>query len=155
MSSIINVKVRKSLSIAVLIALFPLLPAQADLDDANMSNIESRTPSEKVYEAWCGVNQNDCKVKFRNGRMIVNNGSGITSNQVLELERRLACRAKIMDCSSDRFREENSQKNIYSNIYQSQERLKGTDYIRAYVNRSKIQRDLQKWIGKTITTSPN
>ena len=146
---------RKHLSLAVLLALFPLLPARADLDDADLSNKQSSTPSEKVYKAWCGVDQKDCKVKFRNGRMIVNEGSGITSAQVIELERRIAYRAKLMNCTADRWREEHGQKE-YAIKYRSDSVTKSAliTFVHSPTDQ-KFKRDLQKWIGKTITTSPN
>ena len=71
--------------------LLPLLlglssPALANLGDAE-DGMENRV-SDRIYEAWCGSKTNkDCKVKFRNNRMIVNEGTGITKDQLLSISR--------------------------------------------------------------------
>ena len=55
---------------------------QADLGSAE-DGIGEKKLSGTIYDAWCGNKSNeDCKVKFENDRLIVNNGSGITVEQV-------------------------------------------------------------------------
>ena len=58
---------------------------QADLGSAE-AGIENKKLSDTVYDAWCGSKNNtDCKVKFEDGRLIVNDGKGITADQVLDM----------------------------------------------------------------------
>lgn len=59
--------------------------ARADLGSAE-DGLGKKTLSGTIFDAWCGDNKNtDCKVKFENGRLIVNGGSGITAEQVTSL----------------------------------------------------------------------
>jgi len=62
---------------------------QADLGPAGDGIEDKKLPytvSNTVYDAWCGSKNNtDCKVKFEDGRLIVNDGKGITADQVLDM----------------------------------------------------------------------
>ena len=58
-------------------------PALADLGEA-----ESDVTQQKVFDAWCGKPKNSCKVIFDGKRLRVNDGEGITRDQILYTERR-------------------------------------------------------------------
>ena len=67
--------------------LLPLLlgilsPALADLGEA-----ESDATQQKVFDAWCGKPKNSCKVTFDGKRLRVNDGEGITRDQILYTEK--------------------------------------------------------------------
>ncbi|WP_413359966.1 hypothetical protein [Prochlorococcus sp. MIT 1201] len=76
----------------VLIGLSSSNPAKADLGGADVSGGVGSAPSSKVYDAWCGIEYNDCKVKFRDGRLIVDSGTGITSSQLVSVTKLSICR---------------------------------------------------------------
>ena len=62
-----------------LLLLLPLLlgsPAVADLGPAE-------TDVTETFDAYCGKVGNKCKVTFEEGRMRVNNGNGITRDQLI------------------------------------------------------------------------
>ena len=67
-------------------------PVNADLGGADVSGGVGTAASSKVYDAWCGTEYNDCKVKFRDGRLIVNSGTGITSSQLVSVTKLSICR---------------------------------------------------------------
>ena len=56
-------------------------PAHADLGAADSGDRQQL--SGRKHEAWCGTETNlDCIVQFKDGRMIVNAGTGIEVSQV-------------------------------------------------------------------------
>ena len=58
---------------------------QADLGSAE-DGVGDNALSGTIYDAWCGNKSNeDCQVMFENDRLIVNNGSGITVEQVTSI----------------------------------------------------------------------
>ena len=58
---------------------------QADLGSAE-DGVGDKALSGTIYDAWCGNKSNeDCKVKFENDRLIVNNGNGITASQIEDI----------------------------------------------------------------------
>lgn len=57
--------------------------AIADLGDANTS-IESSKIKQTEFDAWCAKKNVDCLVKIEGDRLIVNEGIGISSNQLLQ-----------------------------------------------------------------------
>ena len=87
--------------------LLPLLAAlalptalMADLGGADLPNSGSFSTSNKVYDAWCGQFEYtfkppkgvDCKVQFKNGRLIVDDGNGITKDQIRKVKLELRCK---------------------------------------------------------------
>ena len=58
--------------------------ALADLGAADSG--ERRELSGRSHEAWCGTKSNtNCRVKFQDGRMTVDGGSGITASQIKQV----------------------------------------------------------------------
>ena len=99
---------RRFLFLAIGLGLmFPTF-ANADLGDADLQKSGSNATSTKVYDAWCGrfpftfrkPKGVDCKVRFENRRLIVNQGKGITPDQVVnvKLERRCKDTALWVTC---------------------------------------------------------
>lgn len=60
--------------------------AQAELGSVEVG-LSDKKLSGTIYDAWCGNEKNaDCKIKLDNERLIVNNGSGITVEQVTSIK---------------------------------------------------------------------
>tara|TARA_S200000501_G_scaffold315579_1_gene307962 strand:- start:101 stop:583 length:483 start_codon:yes stop_codon:yes gene_type:complete len=57
-------------------------PVFADLGEA-----ETTTDKQTSFDLWCGERGNDCKVTFDGERLKVNNGKGITADQILFTQR--------------------------------------------------------------------
>ena len=56
-------------------------PVRADLGAADMPIDESG----QVYNALCGKDEQDCRVAFKDGRLVVDSGAGISDSQVVRL----------------------------------------------------------------------
>lgn len=70
-------------------------PAIADLGDADIKASPSpayNTP--KTFQAKCGQSQTNCKIKFSNGKMIINDGNGIYKEQLTRVDNSRTCRQK-------------------------------------------------------------
>ena len=79
-----------------------LLPAPvfADLGGADITAPGSRTTGN-TYDAWCGDEYEDCKVKFEDGKLIVNDGDGIYPSQLTDVLLGHICRRFVFgmpDC---------------------------------------------------------
>ncbi len=60
-----------------------VLPVQADLGAANRTTKPSAL-EQTQFEAWCVEKNTACEVKFENGRLIVDNSSGINASQLIK-----------------------------------------------------------------------
>ncbi len=77
---------RRLLLLPLLIGLFS--PSWAGLGDAE-DGMEGSIVSKRIYDAWCGsIRNKSCKVKFRGQRIIVNDGTGVLQDQVLEISQK-------------------------------------------------------------------
>lgn len=83
--------VRRFLATAAFIsaALLAVNPVRADLGAADIEREKSLNfSSGKMHKAWCKKVGNNCRIKFKNGRMSVDNSKGIESNQVVSITER-------------------------------------------------------------------
>ena len=62
-------------------SLLATAPARADLGAADTAI----GGSNRIYDALCGKNEKDCRVAFKNDRLIVDNGDGIGLSQLIGL----------------------------------------------------------------------
>lgn len=71
------------------------IPAEANLGDADV-RIEPKNAINlsKTYSAKCGKSQKNCRVSFKNGKLIINNGSGIYREQLVRVDTARTCRQK-------------------------------------------------------------
>ena len=67
-----------------------VLPAKSDLGGADITG--SGFTTGNTYDAWCGNDFVDCKVQFSDGRLIVNEGSGILASQLHSVTFNRICR---------------------------------------------------------------
>ncbi len=125
-------------------------PVFADLGEANLNSDETYkrdNPSEIVYEAWCGKvskeSKNECKVQFKEGRLKVNDSSGITSDQIINAKYEEVCKFGIF----------HSRKclDTYSFEYDSKgsKKVALINYSNAKVNKIFLK-DIEKWLGREI-----
>ena len=80
--------------------LFLPAPVLADLGGADITAPGSRTTGN-TYDAWCGDKYEDCKVKFEDGKLIVNDGDGIYPSQLTDVLLGHICRRFVFgmpDC---------------------------------------------------------
>jgi len=142
----------------LLIAPFMLLicsPLKADLGKAEMPAIGPKATSDITHKAWCGEvklsNNTDCKVNFKEGRLIVDQGEGIDISQVVDVERRIICRTKVWKCTGDPSYEEMNGHKEYLIKYRSGSIIKGGQ-ITFHDQRADqlFKKDLERWIGKPI-----
>ena len=80
--------VRRFLATAAFIgaSLLATIPAWADLGAAEIDREQSlKFSSNKTHKAWCKKVGNNCRIKFKMGRMLVDNSKGIESNQILSI----------------------------------------------------------------------
>jgi len=62
---------------------------QADLGSAEDGHLNRSKASDRIYEAYCGSIENKkCEVRFLDGRLIVNEGKGISADQVTKVQQR-------------------------------------------------------------------
>ena len=47
---------------------------------------EAEIPEKTTFNIWCGKRKNDCKVSFIGDKLVVNDGLGITRDQVLVID---------------------------------------------------------------------
>lgn len=85
-----------------LLTLLILFPTHvfAGLGGADVTTPGSRT-TENTYDAWCGKKFQDCKVKFEDGKLIVNDGDGIYPSQITGVLLQHICRRFVFglpDC---------------------------------------------------------
>ena len=125
-------------------------PVFADLGEANLDvkEVSQRdNPSEVVYDAWCGKvskeTKNECKVQFKEGKLKVNQSSGITADQVISAKYEEICKFGI-------FHSRNCL-DSYSFEYNSQgsKKVGLINYSNAKVNKLFLK-DIEKWLGKEI-----
>lgn len=133
-----------------LLALVLALPtaAYADLGGADMTDSGGNT-SGTVYEAWCSRERVDCKVSFRDGRLAVNEGTGIASSQVVSLYKDRVCRQYrfgIKSCYHSQY-----DKDFYI-TYRSSSGAEKTALItfKHQPTSEQFQRDLEIWSGSVL-----
>ena len=131
--------------------LFGLIsPVFADLGEADLEESGSNATSTKIYDALCGKEpRKDCKVKFLNGRLIVNNGKGISKEQLVEITREIECEPTFWwNCNAAP--EVNAYK-VYRISYSSNNALKtGIITFHHYPTDQMFKSDLQIWMGKPL-----
>ena len=133
-----------------LAALLLALPtaAYADLGSADMTDGGGNT-SGTVYEAWCSRKRMDCKVSFHDGRLSVNEGAGIASDQVVSLYKDRVCRQYrfgIASCFQSQY-----DKDFYI-TYRSSSGAEKTALItfKHQPTSEQFQRDLEIWSGSVL-----
>ena len=67
-----------------------VMPARSDLGGADITG--SGFTTGNTYDAWCGNDFVDCKVQFSDGRLIVDEGSGILASQIQSVVFNRICR---------------------------------------------------------------
>jgi hypothetical protein len=83
-------------------------PAKADLGSADVTKPGTGS-SGNSYQAWCGEKKENCKVRFSDGRLVVNNGNGIQRTQVINTYFERVCRRYFLglpDCFRHQFDKE-------------------------------------------------
>ena len=60
-------------------------PSFGQLGSADVSNFEERQIVRTEWDAWCGEKRVECKVKFQNGRLSVDDSEGILPGQVVSI----------------------------------------------------------------------
>jgi len=133
-----------------ILALVPHIPtaAVADLGKADVTEENSRT-SGSNYAAWCSRNRIDCKVSFKNSRLIIDDGDGITASQVSSIYKEAICRQYrfgIQSCFPSQY-----DKDFYI-TYKSNSGSEKTAQItiKHQATADQFQRDLEIWFGSIL-----
>ena len=124
-----------------------LQPAKADLEGADLTLPAGGTGN--TYEAWCGQDRNDCKVKFVGNRLVVNDGKGITKDQMTRIHKTLTCRQKSFGSFGPPSCFKSQYDKDYSLSYDSSSGVNKTALItiRHQKTADDFDRDLQIFIG--------
>ena len=145
----------RKLLIPLLAALALPTAVMADLGGADLPNAGSFSTSNKVYDAWCGEfpitikppKGVDCKVQFKEGRLIVDNGKGVTTDQISDVKLEYRCKSNVFltSCKSRR------DKRYRFNYIDS----KGTNKtalitFRHHDTDQLFRTDLEVWLGKPL-----
>ena len=148
---------KRLLLLALTAGLLSPIAAKADLGDADLKKSGSNATSTKVYNAWCGrfpftfrkPKGVDCKVRFENRRLIVNQGKGITPDQLInvKLERRCKDTALWVTCGYP-----NEEDKRYTFTYKSSMWEQKTAMItfRDQDTDNQFRSDLETWMGKPL-----
>jgi len=82
----------------LLLALLSPCSARADLGEADITGPRGQTTTGLDYEARCGIKKEKCKVSFKDEKLIINDGTGIYSDQFISvvLTRECTQRALLM-----------------------------------------------------------
>jgi len=132
-------------------------PIYGNLGDADTTGGMHQRTSGKTYDAWCGIEYKDCKVRFKNDRLTVNSDEGILSDQVVSITKESLCRIQAGWGASGC---QNTYGAVFTGLfnkeytieYNSEEgyrsalitfRHDGTD--------KKFNRDLEIWIGEIMS----
>ena len=148
----------KRLLLPLLAALALPTAVNADLGGADLQNSQSGALSGNTYEAWCGVipkkqkvkDRKDCLVKFKDNRLIVDDGKGILKDQLLSIKLNVICDVNFWwnTCAAP---QELGDKR-YTINYQSSKgkESKGIITLRDFETDMEFRDDLQIWMGEEL-----
>lgn len=124
------------------------LSANADLGEADVTSPGATTTGSE-YDAWCGNSYKDCKVRFRDGRLVVDAGAGIAREQYKSVYYERVCRNFVFGLSSCYYHQMNKE---YSITYFDSSGVERTAKI-SFRNEQAAQRfdaDFRIWSGSVL-----
>ena len=90
--NLLAVVVRLLTSVVLVVAsIAAAVPAKSDLGGADITKPGTNTTGN-TYDAWCGNDFSDCNVRFSDGKLIVDDGSGILASQLHSVVFERICR---------------------------------------------------------------
>tara|TARA_Y100000589_G_C26811587_1_gene490081 strand:+ start:61 stop:615 length:555 start_codon:yes stop_codon:yes gene_type:complete len=124
-------------------------PSNNDLGGADITGPYGGSTTGNVYAAWCGKDFIDCDVSFKDDRLSVNNGTGITREQLVRVTMERVCRIRtfgIEDCIKST---KNKEYTITYKTDLDQERSALISFRneKTYKN---FNRDFQIWMGEVL-----
>ena len=125
-------------------------PSNNDLGGADITGPDGGTTTGNTYAAWCGKDFIDCDVTFKDDRLSVNNGSGITRDQLVNVTMERICRIYtfgIQDCFRSQYNKEYSI--TYKSFDSAQERTALISFRHEKTYRN-FNRDFQIWMGDVL-----
>ena len=142
---------KKILGLSFIVITTSPLVALADLGEADLENNESFVSSE-VHNAYCKVSGNKCTITFVDGKMKVDNSSGIHSSQIISINREpVPTNKPCFLCSEkEKFRQGSDEFLItYTREDGSKARAKFL-FTPGNGGGDKLKRDIEHWLGQKL-----
>ena len=141
---------KRLLLLALTAGLLSPIAAKADLVEANLSTdqvAKRTTPSNDVYEAWCGVvtkeSKIDCLVQFKNDRLTVNNSTGVSPKEITTTK-------FVQDCKFGAFHSRKCTMSYSFDYPSGGETKTALITYKNHKTNKKFMKDLELWLGKEI-----
>ena len=144
----------RHLTLATFAILFLGMPVKADLAGADITGPTGGTTTGNQYDAWCGESRQDCKITFKNDRLVVGEGSGITKSQVEGVTKTHVCRHRsfgILECTSLDYTARLYDKEfLITYVSSGSDKRTALITFRNQGSSDKFERDLQIWMGSLL-----
>ena len=134
------------------------MPCSANLGGADITGPKGSPTSGAKYEALCGLKLEKCEVTFKDERLIVDEGQGISLPQFISVTTDRTCRQRaillpmLKSCYPSQYdkdftityRSDSGEKRSALLVFRPGYLLQGVEAYQSF------QRDLQVWIGDVI-----